>query len=333
MKAFDDGSFGHDGFEGKKLSPAMKWFDAVQSCQQSGVAYALITVLGCTGSTPRDQGSKMVITGDATFDTIGGGHLEFVVTNKAREMIAEGRSVQEIQHFPLGASLGQCCGGSATVLVETFAGCQFNIGLFGAGHVAKSLVSILSGLPCKVTWVDSREEEFPASVPANVTKVVTDDPCGEIATLPEGSDVLILTHNHQLDYDLCVAALKRLQAGNALRHVGLIGSDTKAQRFVKRLEHRGFSSDEINQIKCPVGLSEVPGKLPMEVAVSIAGELIAIENEGKVLPKQEKQKRGLAWKDIKQELGSELGAVVNTEGQGAVLTVKNQTIKNTTVKS
>ncbi|WP_284382587.1 xanthine dehydrogenase accessory protein XdhC [Litoribrevibacter albus] len=329
MKAFDDGSFESNRFENKKFSPAMKWFDAIQHCQQSGVAYALITVLGCTGSTPRDQGSKMVITGDATFDTIGGGHLEFVVTNKAREMIAEGRSVQEIQHFPLGASLGQCCGGSATVLVETFAGCQFNIGLFGAGHVAKSLVSILSGLPCKVTWVDSREEEFPASVPANVSKVVTDDPCGEIATLPEGADVLILTHNHQLDYELCVAALKRLQAGNALRHVGLIGSDTKAQRFVKRLEHRGFSLDEINQIKCPVGLSEVPGKLPMEVAVSIAGELIAIENDGKVT----QQKRGLAWKDIKQELGSELGAEVNTEGQGAVLTVKNETIKNTTVKS
>ena len=300
----------------------MKWFDAVQQCQQSGVAYTLITVLGCTGSTPRDQGSKMVITGEATFDSIGGGHLEFVVTNKAREMIAEGRSVQEIQHFPLGASLGQCCGGSATVLVETFAGCQFNIGLFGAGHVAKSLVSILSGLPCKVIWVDSREDEFPASIPANVSKVITDDPCGEITSLPEGSDVLILTHNHQLDYELCVAALKRLQGSNALRHVGLIGSDTKAQRFVKRLEHRGFSLEEINQIKCPVGLSEVPGKLPMEVAVSIAGELIAIENDGQVT----QTKRGLAWKEIKQELGSELGVEVNTEGQGAVLTVKNTVV-------
>jgi xanthine dehydrogenase accessory factor len=256
----------------------------------------------------------MVITGDATFDTIGGGHLEFVVTNKAREMLAENRSVQEIQHFPLGASLGQCCGGSATVMVETFAGCQFNIGLFGAGHVAKALVSILSGLPCKVTWVDSREAEFPEFIPSNVTKVVTDDPCHELEALPVGADALILTHNHQLDYELCESALKHGQ----LRHVGLIGSDTKAERFVKRLVHRGFTTEQIDGITCPVGLSEVPGKLPMEVAVSIAGELIAIENEGKVT----QQKRGLAWKEIKQELGRELETELDTEGQGAVLTVK-----------
>ena len=311
-----------NSFESKKFNSALKWFDAVQQCQQSGEAYALVTVLGCTGSTPRDQGSKMVITGESTFDTIGGGHLEFVVTNKAREILSEGRVAQEIQHFPLGASLGQCCGGSATVLLETFEACQFNIGLFGAGHVAKSSVSILSGLPCKVSWVDSREEEFPADIPANVRKVVTDDPCAEVASLPQGSDVLILTHNHQLDYELCVAAIKRVQAGKTLRHVGLIGSETKAERFVKRLEHRGFSTEEIDQIQCPVGLSEVPGKLPMEVAVSIAGELIAIENAGKS-PLETKKKRGLAWKEIKQELGRELETELNTQGQGSVLTVKS----------
>ena len=311
-----------NSFESKKFNSALKWFDAVQQCQQSGEAYALVTVLGCTGSTPRDQGSKMVITGESTFDTIGGGHLEFVVTNKAREILSEGRVAQEIQHFPLGASLGQCCGGSATVLLETFEACQFNIGLFGAGHVAKSLVSILSGLPCKVTWVDSREEEFPADIPANVRKVVTDDPYAEVASLPQGSDVLILTHNHQLDYELCVAAIKRIQTGKTLRHVGLIGSDTKAERFVKRLEHRGFATEEIDQIQCPVGLSEVPGKLPMEVAVSIAGELIAIENAGKS-PLETKKKRGLAWKEIKQELGRELETELNTQGQGSVLTVKS----------
>ncbi len=286
-----------------------RWFDAVQCCQHTGEAYALVTVLGCTGSTPRDQGSKMVITGESTFDTIGGGHLEFVVTNKAREMVSENKSVQEIQHFPLGASLGQCCGGSATVLMETFAGCDFHIGVFGAGHVAKALINILSGLPCKVTWVDQREAEFPELIPANVTKVVSDQPIYELERLPTGADALILTHNHQLDYELCLSAIKH---GN-LRHVGLIGSLTKAERFVKRMQHRGVDQTDIDRITCPVGLSEVPGKLPMEVAVSIAGELIAIENQGK----ETAVRRGLAWKDIKQELGGE----VNTEGQGSILKV------------
>lgn len=275
-----------------------QWFDAVQRCQQAGDAYALVTVLGCTGSTPRDQSSKMVITGDATFDTIGGGHLEFVVTNKTRELLHQSNdnameNRQEIHHFPLGASLGQCCGGSATVLIETFAACKFQVALFGAGHVAKALVKILAELPCKVHWVDSRADMFPglSTIANNVQCYISDDPTFELENLPAGADVLILTHNHQLDYELCEAALKH----GKLRHIGLIGSETKAQRFIKRLSARGFSADAIDRIQCPVGLSAVSGKLPMEVAVSIAGELIAIQNANV----QTEQKRGLSWKSIK----------------------------------
>ena len=322
--------------------PALKWFDAVQSQQHSGDAYALVTVLGCTGSTPRDHSSKMVITAEDTFDTIGGGHLEYLVMQKAREIIATNAGTtkveQEIHHFPLGASLGQCCGGSATVLIETFAACQFHVGIFGAGHVAKSIVTILAGLNCKVSWIDSRVDEFPLEVPANVKKIVASEPCDELEDLPNGSDILILTHNHQLDFDLCLTALKRNRNPlNQLRSIGLIGSDTKALRFQKRLGDRLSSDDQIKSIRCPVGLSSVPGKLPMEVAVSIVGELIAIDHASNQVieensttvssdsPKNKdsalvaaanpKKSRGLAWKEIKQQLNGEL----DSKGQGTVL--------------
>ncbi|KZZ44884.1 xanthine dehydrogenase accessory protein XdhC [Oleiphilus sp. HI0118] len=286
------------------------WFDAVKRCQDTGSAYALVTILGCTGSTPRDNSSKMVVTNENTYDTIGGGHLEFVVTNKARELLVANNESQEIHHFPLGASLGQCCGGSATVLIETFAACRFHIGLFGAGHVAKELVKILGALPCRVTWIDPREDLFPDELPANITNLVSDEPQYEIEHLPAGSDILILTHNHALDFELCMAALEH----GKLRHIGLIGSDTKAERFVKRLAHRGYSEEQINSIKSPVGLSEIPGKLPMEVAVSIAGELIALQNSDK----HTKTRRGLAWKDIKQELGGE----IDSQEQGYRLNIE-----------
>ncbi len=286
------------------------WFDAAKRCQDTGSAYALVTILGCAGSTPRDNSAKMVVTDENTYDTIGGGHLEFVVTNKARELLVANNDSQEIHHFPLGASLGQCCGGSATVLIETFAACRFHIGLFGAGHVAKELVKILGALPCRVTWIDPREDLFPKELPENVTKLVSDEPQYEIEHLPAGSDILILTHNHTLDFELCMAALEH----EKLRHIGLIGSNTKAERFVKRLAHRGYSTEQINTIKTPVGLAEVPGKLPMEVAVSIAGELIAIQNNDK----QTETRRGLAWKDIKQELGGE----VDSQEQGYRLNIE-----------
>ncbi|CCK77442.1 Xanthine and CO dehydrogenase maturation factor [Oleispira antarctica RB-8] len=328
-----------------------QWFDAVQSIQHRGDAYALVTVLGCTGSTPRDHSSKMVITAEQTFDTIGGGHLEFLVMKKARAIIASNAKTnkveQEIHHFPLGASLGQCCGGSATVLIETFAACQFHVAIFGAGHVAKSIVTILSGLACKVSWIDSREDEFPLEIPANVHKIVTAEPCDELADLPNGSDILILTHNHQLDFELCLTALKRNRNPlQQLRSIGLIGSQTKALRFQKRLSDRLLDQDpqtlikktideQIKSIRCPVGLSSVPGKLPMEVAVSIVGELIAIDHASHQVTEEiganagsnsrvnsdnqsretAKKSRGLAWQEIKQQLNGEL----DSKGQGTVL--------------
>lgn len=300
-----------------------RWFDAVQSQQHSGDAYALVTVLGCTGSTPRDHSSKMVITTNEIFDTIGGGHLEFLVMKKAREIIANNAGTskveQEIHHFPLGASLGQCCGGSATVLIETFAACQFHIGIFGAGHVAKSIVTILAGLPCKVSWIDSRADEFPAEIPANVNKIIAAEPCDELEDLPNGSDILILTHNHQLDFELCLTALKRNRDPlQQLRSIGLIGSQTKALRFQKRLTDRlsGLvNSAQVNTIRCPVGLSSIPGKLPMEVAVSIVGELITINHAIANAVTAVKKSRGLAWKDIRQQLNGE----PNSKGQGSAL--------------
>ncbi|MEH6450850.1 MAG: xanthine dehydrogenase accessory protein XdhC [Oleispira sp.] len=351
---------------------ALQWFDAVQSLQHSGDAYALVTVLGCTGSTPRDHSSKMVITQENTFDTIGGGHLEYLVMKKARAIVSRNSVQQDIHHFPLGASLGQCCGGSATVLIETFAACQFHIGIFGAGHVARSIVTILAGLNCKVSWIDSRADEFPLEIPANVNKIIATEPCDELEDLPNGSDILILTHNHQLDFELCLAALKRNRNPlQQLRSIGLIGSQTKALRFQKRLtdrlldqikneqnchllEKKGIA-ENIEAIRCPVGLSSVPGKLPMEVAVSIVGELIAIDhasnqvteglsagassNISSITNRQSdshsseepalnaensvidhhasasKKSRGLAWKDIKQQLNGEL----DSKGQGTVL--------------
>src|SRR5271154_6094004 len=38
--------------------------------------------------------------------------------------------------------------------------------LFGAGHVGQALARILMELPLRLTWVDSRAEQFPAERPA-----------------------------------------------------------------------------------------------------------------------------------------------------------------------
>lgn len=273
------------------MDSRMSWYQAVAHCEQSGEPYVLVTVLGVTGSVPREPASKMVVTGEHSYDTIGGGHLEYRICQQARERLAARAYTSEMAHFPLGASLGQCCGGSVSVLLEGHPGCEQQLVIFGAGHVAKALVTVMAQLPWRVTWVDSRADQFPAELPANVRQHLTDDPVGDAPALCAGAQVLILTHNHQLDFDLCQALLKSANCAG----IGLIGSDTKAGRFRQRLAHRGFSDEAIAGIRCPVGRQDIPGKRPMEVAVSITAELLSLTAS----QSPAESRRGLDWKELR----------------------------------
>lgn len=274
------------------------WYQAVAHCEDRGEPYVLVTVLGVTGSVPREPASKMVVTGEHSYDTIGGGHLEYRISQQARERLAKQEYTSELAHFPLGASLGQCCGGSVSVLMEAHPGCEQELVIFGAGHVARALVTILSELPWRIIWVDERADQFPGEVPANVRIHHTDDPAGDAPVLCTDRQVLIITHNHQLDFDLCRTLLT---TGDCLG-IGLIGSDTKAERFRQRLDHRGFSNEQITRIRCPVGRSDIPGKRPMEVAVSISAELLSLTATTHQAP----ARRGLPWRELR-------GLIRNTE--------------------
>ncbi|MBW0235673.1 MULTISPECIES: xanthine dehydrogenase accessory protein XdhC [Pseudomonas] len=250
------------------------WISALADLQRQGEPCVLVTIIEEQGSTPRNAGSKMVISATQNFDTIGGGHLEYKALQIARDMLANGKHDTHLQRFILGASLGQCCGGVAVLLFEPIGQVHAQIAVFGAGHVARALVPLLASLPCRVRWIDSREQEFPASVPEGVRKIVTDEPVFEVSDLPSGCYCIVMTHNHALDLEICTALLKR----NDFTYFGLIGSKTKRMKFEHRLRERGISASQVQRMRCPMGLSEVKGKLPIEIAISIAGEIIATYN-------------------------------------------------------
>ena len=87
------------------------WLNALLEQQSPAI---LVTVARAEGSVPREAGAKMLVTPDGLADTIGGGHLEFVATAVAREMLAqpaqELSAQRRLQRLPLGPTLGQCCG-------------------------------------------------------------------------------------------------------------------------------------------------------------------------------------------------------------------------------
>ena len=95
------------------------WLPTLARLQKEDVACVMVTVASTVGSTPREAGSKMIVTADELFGTIGGGNLEFQACKIARDQL-DNSSPQHLKRFPLGAGLGQCCGGLVNLLFEPF---------------------------------------------------------------------------------------------------------------------------------------------------------------------------------------------------------------------
>jgi xanthine dehydrogenase accessory factor len=92
------------------------WLDQLAACPHACIAVAVARV---EGSTPREAGSRMLVTADGLQGTIGGGQLEWRATGLARELLASGPAAgAAIRRFALGPALGQCCGGAATLVLE-----------------------------------------------------------------------------------------------------------------------------------------------------------------------------------------------------------------------
>ena len=247
-----------------------RWLEALAAAERDNQPAVLVTVLAAKGSTPREAGAKMVVTADSLAGTIGGGNLEHQCEAAARALLAAGVEIPSTRDFPLGPALGQCCGGHVTVLFEILRPPKLHIALFGAGHVGKALIKILADLPCRVTWIDPRPEALPANLPANVTPVRAAQPAQAVAGLPAGCILLVMTHDHQLDYAITAAALARAD----LPIIGLIGSATKRARFASRLARQGLALD---RLLCPIGLPGIDGKQPAVVALSVAAQLLQLQ--------------------------------------------------------
>ena len=254
---------------------ASDWVDALVALRAAGTPHVLVTVVEAKGSAPREAGTKMVLTAAAQHGSIGGGTLEHKVTGLARRLLADGATAPATESYPLGPALGQCCGGHVSVLLEPFQAGRFHVALFGAGHVGKALVAVLAQLPCQVTWIDGRADQFPDAVPANVRVEVSDAPVYDVAEAPAGASFLVMTHSHALDRDLIEAILRR----GDFAYCGLIGSATKRRRFEARLLAKGVSDAVLARLVCPIGVAGIGGKSPGEIAVAVAAQLLQVHGQ------------------------------------------------------
>lgn len=141
--------------------------------------------------------------------------------------------------------------------------------LFGAGHVGQAIARHLPGLPLRLAWFDTRAEL--GDVPG-VTVVPDEALPGCVAEAPEEAAIVILTHDHALDYALTRAALARAPVA----FTGLIGSATKRARFLSRLRGEGVAEEALARLTCPIGVGGVTGKEPDVIAIATLAQLLAL---------------------------------------------------------
>ena len=321
-----------------------EWIDELSDLAAAGEPVVLVSIAGIRGSAPREAGAKMIVTATETIGTIGGGQLEHQCTRLALDML-DGDDTPSISRFPLGSSMGQCCGGVVDVLFEPLGaghpewlrdiralhgqrkpamlvsstaapsklivtaqdvycatnvsdaealaaqardvlesgkpelredfffepivGSDFNIAVFGAGHVGSAVVQALSGLDCNIRWIDNRRDIF-RSTPRNVRAIEALEPALEVAAMPVSSCYLVMTHSHPLDFDICDRILRR----DDFAYCGLIGSTSKRRRFEKRFREQGLSQRQVDRLVCPIGVDGITGKKPAEIAIAAAADLL-----------------------------------------------------------
>lgn len=235
------------------------------------------------GSSPREAGTVMYVTAHALWGTIGGGQLEFMVIERAREMLATGGLADRLD-IPLGPEIGQCCGGRVMIALARMserdreAACEImrqteaarpHVYVMGAGHVGRALAKQLQHLPVHCVLIDTRADEL-ANCSADVEARLSAIPEFDIQTAPTGSAFVVLTHDHALDFLLTSEALGRGDAA----YVGMIGSATKRAKFASwcRDTCDGLATQNLT---CPIGASGSRDKRPSVIAAFVAAEVIA----------------------------------------------------------
>lgn len=253
-------------------------------------AVLLVEVAVAKGSTPRDAGTMMLVAENAMWGTIGGGQLEFMAIDHGRGLLS-GQSLPHLLDVPLGPEIGQCCGGRTQLrfapvdaaLAATLRqrlrqeqDAYRQVMVFGAGHVGQALAQALAPLPLHSTMIETRNLPVPALHPAIPLRHVA-MPEAEVAHLPSGSAVVIMTHDHGLDFLIARQALAR----GDLAYVGMIGSATKRASFAHWLQREGGDPAWLDRLTLPIGGNIVRDKRPAVIAALVAAELLTALIPGK----------------------------------------------------
>lgn len=273
------------------------FFDKMNELLIEHTPFVCVTIVDAQGSVPQEIGAKMLVTNSGLYHgTVGGGKVETRAIKEAIAMLASEtaahsstkpadngdapappRNRTRFAVWSLDRDIGMTCGGSVKVFFESYNTNTWHITVFGAGHCANALVSLLEKLDCRILCIDPRQEwldKIPDS-PKLVKKQVAEMP-SYVAQIPDDSFVVLMSMGHSTDKPILLEILRNWHA-RQFPYLGVIGSRAKAARLYRDLEEAGLPKSYKDLFYCPVGL-ELGSNEPQEIAISVAAQLLQIRD-------------------------------------------------------
>lgn len=246
--------------------------------QRKGIAFVMATVVVGIEKTPGRSGFKLISYADKTIEgTVGGGKLERMVQDKCEEIHqTKQNDFMEFELTETSEGIGMVCGGKAKVFFEYFEPTR-KVYIFGAGHLCRSLVPILSSIGLYCIVIDNREEFANKERIPLAKEVIAIDYLEYVNTFKpaENDSVVIFTHGHIHDFDIIDALCKR---NIKAKYIGMIGSKIKVAQAIDKVKNSQNKGNLIAKVYAPIGLN-IGKTTTQEIAIAIAAEMLAVYNE------------------------------------------------------
>lgn len=297
----------------------MTIFSDVADLVERGESAALVTVVDKSGSAPRDVGTRMIVTDDDEYGTIGGGTVEGLAIEAAREVL-EGTADPGLRSYELepGGNTGMVCGGRMEVFIDRIRG-NPRLYVAGGGHIGRELAPMANRLGYDVTVIDDREEYANPDAFPSAVEVFHGDYGEILRNLPMTSEtaVAVATRSGTFDSRAAAAALD----GDA-GYVGIVASEEKAAHVIDSLRDDGYSNSQLAQVRTPIGL-DLGGGSPADIALSILAEINAERHDASSDPTTRTNLDELVVVRGGGDLGSGVAYRLHQAGYPVIVTEEN----------
>jgi xanthine dehydrogenase accessory factor len=268
-------------------------FDVVQHSRtlnhlvDANRSFVIVTLLEIRGSAPQITGAKAIVTDHGIeAGTIGGGKIEAAAIQHAQQLLtAEDGTNSELMTWNLQSDIGMTCGGEVKLFFEVCGGESWPIAVYGAGHIAQTLIPMLVQLHCRVTCFDTRTDWL-AKLPkhAKLTCICVPELRDTVKAQPPNTFFLLMTQGHASD----LPVLTEILSTRGAPYVGVIGSPQKASVLRRDLKEQKMSSHKIESFYCPMGMP-LGNNTPAEISISIIAQLLQRRDELGILKHKVKQ--------------------------------------------